>query len=387
LDAFKILEALSKKHEVTLLSFVSREDRANVGALKELCSEVVTIPVPASPGSWKYLAYTGLSYISQFPAIARMCHSRQMICEVQRHIARGVDAVHVEFTQMAHYTRYFGGTPCVLDESDLAYIRRERFAETLKPGCKRALLSVDNRKQKRYELTWASQFDAVLVRTECDRQTLQAELGYGKKIVTVPPWVDIAVRHNVSAVAEETSLLFYGAMWRPVNSQAAHYFIDEILPIVRASYPDARFIVAGSRPPASLTHLSSKAIEITGFIQDVSPFYSRCPIVVAPLLAGAGIKGKIIQGLSCGRPVVTTSVGAEGIPATEADGLFVRNDPKSFASCICWLLDQNHYLEFREGAQSFVRKSYHWQSGMERVESVYQDITIRTMSAEVASQG
>jgi polysaccharide biosynthesis protein PslH len=381
MDAFKILEGLAGNHEVTLLTFVSDTDCVQTDALRSLCSDVIAVPAPATPASWKYLAYTGLSYASALPAIARMCHSGRMVFALQQQVLRGgFDLIHVEFTQMAHYAEYFNGTPCVLDESDLAYVRRERFAATLQSGPKRLLLNWDNRKLKKYEIGWTSQFDAVLVRTENDRQTLERELGDNKTVVVIPPWIDLSFSNQVTAIASGRDLLFYGAMWRPVNDQAAHYFIDRILPDVVAEYPEARFVIAGSRPRTSLCDRRSAAVEVAGFVHDLAAYYTRCPIVVVPLLAGAGIKGKVIQALACGRPVVTTSVGAEGIPATEAEGLFIRDTPDSFASCICWLLDENRYLQFREPAQAFVRRNYDWHVGIRRLIAVYEGVAQKAMA-------
>jgi glycosyltransferase involved in cell wall biosynthesis len=121
--------------------------------------------------------------------------------------------------------------------------------------------------------------------------------------------------------------------------------------------------------------MQGEKVCVTGYVEDVAPYYSRACVVVVPLRSGSGIKGKIVQALACGKPVVTTSVGAEGIPAAERDGLFIRDDPQPFAECVRWLLEQRRYLDFREPARQFVRRFYDWKAGVERLEHLYREVT------------
>jgi glycosyltransferase involved in cell wall biosynthesis len=122
---------------------------------------------------------------------------------------------------------------------------------------------------------------------------------------------------------------------------------------------------------------------VCGFAEDIEPFYQRTAVAVVPLLSGSGVKGKVLQALGCGRPVVTTSVGAEGIPASEADGLFVRDDPAAFADCVLWLLRGSTYLKFRGPARAFVREHYDWQASIQRLEHVYSEVVQQRVPAMV----
>jgi len=339
-----------------------------------MCDEVITVPVPASPGTPKYFLYTALSFLSGLPAIARMSHSAEMVAQLRALLARNeFDLVQIEFTQMAHYVKYLEGIPAIIDESDIAYIRRRRFANTITSYSKRKLLDWDTQKLRKYEIGFCSKYRGILVRTDCDRKTLLQEIP-GAYIEVIPPWVDISFCGQVVPERAENHLLFYGAMWRPVNEQAAVYFLEKIFPKVVAEEPDARFTILGSRPSSRLQNVASHQVQVTGFVSDVLPFYNQTAVVVVPLLSGAGIKGKIVQALACGKPVVTTSVGGEGIPASEADGLFVRDDPQQFADCVLLLLRGKRYLNYFHPARSFFTRYYNWTDGIDRIEALYQKL-------------
>ena len=358
-----------------MLSFASAEDRKHIPGLETMCREVVALDPPALPRSGRYFLYTGLSLVSKLPAIARMSHSKPMVQALRERIASGAfDLVHVEFTQMAHYVEWTGDVPAILDESDIAFVRRERFAQTTDSQAVRLLLNWDTRKLKEYEIRYCGRFQGILVRTDHDRQLLQSFLPVAR-IEVFPPWVDLSFAGRVREEPKEENLLFYGAMWRPANEQAVSYFVKQILPRIRVSNREVRFTVLGSRPSERLRRMQGEKVCVTGYVEDVAPYYSRACVVVVPLRSGSGIKGKIVQALACGKPVVTTSVGAEGIPAAERDGLFIRDDPQPFAECVRWLLEQRRYLDFREPARQFVRRFYDWKAGVERLEHLYREVT------------
>jgi glycosyltransferase involved in cell wall biosynthesis len=298
-----------------------------------------------------------------------------MVSAIRERMARReFDLVYIEFTQMAHYVQFIGKVPAILDESDIAFVRRERFAQTTGSPAARLLLNWDSRKLKRYEISNCGRFHGILVRTKHDKQLLQSFLP-AAQVEVFPPWVDLSFADAIREETSEANLLFYGAMWRPVNEQAVCYFLEQMLPRIRVSNPSVQFTVLGSRPSERLRRMQEERVHVTGYVPDVAPYYSRASVVVVPLLSGSGIKGKIVQGLACGKPVVTTSVGAEGIDATESDGLFVRDAPQEFADCVRWLLEQQRYLNFREPARRFVAQFYDWQAGVERLEKLCAAVT------------
>jgi hypothetical protein len=116
-------------------------------------------------------------------------------------------------------------------------------------------------------------------------------------------------------VVEPHSLLFWGAMARRENSDAALYFLRDHFLTLRRRYPDAKIYLVGSNPPQELSAMSDNAIIVTGFVDDPTPYFERAGLGIAPLSTGAGIKVKVLEMLRAGLPVLSSPVGAEGIAA------------------------------------------------------------------------
>jgi polysaccharide biosynthesis protein PslH len=374
LDVYHIIKELAKRHDITLLSFATNNDLKYLPHLKQICHEVITVRSPALPGTFNAYLFTGISLFSPYPAIALMTQSREMKNILIKKLSENnFDLIQVEFTQMAHYIDQIkiisNNIPVVIDESDIAFIRRSRFAET-RCLIKRLLLRWDSEKLKHYELSYCGKFDAVLVRTEKDLQILKSYLP-NKIFHKLPPWIDTSFVIRIKKEPEEENLMFYGAMWRPVNADAVIFFVKRIFPYIIRERPDVKFLIVGSRPPKSVLKLQSDRVIVTGYVEDITPYYNKAAIVVAPLRAGSGIKGKILQALACGKPVVTTSVGAEGIDAKESDGLFIADNVYDFAQCILNLLKNKKYLEYYDRAKYYFQSHYNWVDGIKSLEDLY----------------
>ena len=136
-------------------------------------------------------------------------------------------------------------------------------------------------------------------------------------------------------------MLFVGGYNHPPNVDAAMWLANEILPRVIASIPGARLHLVGSNPPASVLELASEHIEVHGYISDAAlqALYRRVGAAVVPLQYGAGVKGKVVEAVAAGVPVVTTDVGAEGIPDAE-DVMWIENSAETIASRLSSLLGE-----------------------------------------------
>ena len=133
---------------------------------------------------------------------------------------------------------------------------------------------------------------------------------------------------------ERTDLLFIGGYEHPPNVDAMRWFVEEILPLVDDRIPSLRLWCLGSQPTPEMLALRSPRIIVPGQIPDVSPYFNHAKVFVAPLRYGAGVKGKVGQAMALGLPVVTTSVGAEGIGVVDAVHALIRDDPRSFADAV-----------------------------------------------------
>ncbi|MTW21269.1 glycosyltransferase [Allochromatium palmeri] len=241
----------------------------------------------------------------------------------------------------------------IYDTVDLHWVRFERgaaFASDPTELLERA------RHYRRLELANARAADRVIAITEDERARLLQE----------DPRLDVRVLPNVHPVVDRAAplsarrdLFFIGGFQHEPNVDAMHYFAAEILPLVRAELPAVRLRIVGSHMPESVRQLDSPAIEAVGYAPEAEPYFAQARIFVAPLRHGAGMKGKIGQSLSQGLPVVTTSIGAEGLGLTHEDEALIADDPVEFAAAVVRLYrDEALWSHLSEAGLALMRACY-----------------------------
>jgi glycosyltransferase involved in cell wall biosynthesis len=374
LDVYHMLEHLSRRHEVTVVCPVTEEDESSLGTLRGIVQLVAVSSERLRP-RWRYALRSALSLPLPLPAIAAQVDSPSLRAAVRRVAkADGFDVAHFAFTQTMHLKALLpDGIPTVIDESDVAFERRRRFASTIANPLIRIPLLWDCHKLERYELSWLARFDGVLLRTHREKDLLRTK-GVLKRVQVISPWVDVSFRDSVQPVPAGRTVLFFGALWRPVNEDAALWMAREVFPRVRRRVPDARLALVGSRPTASVRGLAVSDIIVPGWVDSIAPWYQESAVVVAPLRAGSGVKGKVLQALGVGRPVVATPIGAEGIDATERDGLFVRRDAESIADAVVSLLQDDRGSKWHDAARSYFDRSYDFAAGCKSWESMLEQL-------------
>jgi len=157
-----------------------------------------------------------------------------------------------------------------------------------------------------------------------------------RDIVTIPNAVNVQDYHPLTS---EPSVLFLGTFRFPANRQAAEFLLEHIWPRVQRAMPDARLIIAGAAPENIRGFTTGiPGVEFTGFVDDLDQLYRRSRGVCCPLLAGGGTRIKLLEAAAYGKPIVTTTIGAEGIKMHDNCELLIRDDPESFAtSCLALL--------------------------------------------------
>ena len=130
---------------------------------------------------------------------------------------------------------------------------------------------------------------------------------------------------------DRRDLFFIGSYAHPPNIEAMHYLVTEILPLVNRELPDVRLQMVGSEMPDEIAALASPQVNAIGYAEDVSQYFLQSRVFVAPLLHGAGMKGKVGQSLSYGLPVVTTPIGAEGIGLSDGVSALISDSSEGLA--------------------------------------------------------
>jgi len=342
--------------DVTLIAFTDTDAERrieNLTVLRDLCRDVVLIPRDGR-GSGGWLE----------PGKTRGFHSRVMDEQVEYWLdRRRFDVVQVEYTHMAHFLpRPSPGLLRVLVEHDVTFIAQRRARAIATSAPRRLNLWYDGLKTLRHEVAAVEDADLVLTMSDDDAASL-ARYVDPAPLVTVPNGVscrDFPLRD--AAEEEPATVLFVGFFRHEPNVEAVLWFAREVLPKIHAQRPEALFRVVGAYPPQALAALAATdpRIEVTGMVPETASHYRRATVFVAPILRGSGTRLKILEAMASGCPVVSTTIGAEGLGA--AAGEIVIADPaEELASAVCALLgDPARRLTLAGNARRFVERTYDW---------------------------
>jgi GT2 family glycosyltransferase/protein-L-isoaspartate O-methyltransferase len=216
-------------------------------------------------------------------------------------------------------------TAVVADTVDVHFLRELREAELRKDPNGVAAA----RRTRERELAIYGASDLVVTVTQADAEELAR-----RKVRTpcaVVPNIHVPHAGAVPGFERRCGLVFVGGFGHPPNVDAAGWLVREILPRVREAQPDVPLLLVGSNPPAEVKALAGRGIEVTGFVPETGPYLDAARVSVAPLRYGAGMKGKVGEALGRGVPVVTTSIGAEGMGLTHGRHLLVADTAQAFA--------------------------------------------------------
>lgn len=246
-------------------------------------------------------------------------------------------------------------TRIIFANVDLHYLRESRAAATLgdESGVFKAAVT------KSRELAMFASADASFVHTEIEKTIIQAEMPRPLKNVVVFPWL-AEVNEGSRAFESRADIMFLGSFPHEPNVDSIKLFMESIWPsIVDRLPPQARLLVVGNKPPPEVMAMASERVIVTGYVEDLQPYFESARVFVAPLRYGAGIKGKLVTALAHGVPSVATSIAAEGIGSDDSDHLRIADEPAAFAEEVMRLYtDPILWSQVRAAGLAFVQNSY-----------------------------
>ncbi len=201
------------------------------------------------------------------------------------------------------------------------------------------LLWIEAWKLRRYERQKMKFYHACITCSEADAAFVRRDAP-GIRIQVIPNGVDLEFFRPSGIPREDPPiLLFVGTMHYYPNIDAVRYFFETIYPFIRQVRPDVRVQIVGHRPPPEIQRLADPpSIEVTGSVPDVRPYYERASVFIVPLRLGGGTRLKIVEAMAMGLPVVSTSVGAEGLDVHPGEDIWIADDPRAFAEGVLRLL-------------------------------------------------
>ena len=369
---YQFLRNLSRHHEVTLLTFATPEDKAKVEALEKVCHAVHTVP-PAFTEQVSKRTTQLKSLFSPHSFTAGSITLPSMQAKLDSLLAQNFDLIQVEFGHLSGYD--FGTTaPVILDEHNIEYELLHRMYQSERTGFRRFYNWLEFKKYQREELALWKRVDACVFTS--DRETtMLREQSPGIRATTAPNGVDIEYFQPSPEVSDPNSLVFTGLISYRPNTDAVLYFAQEILPLIVQKRPQTVFNVVGMGPTPEVRRLQGPNVNVTGEVPDVRPYITRSEVMVVPLRMGSGTRLKVLEGLAMGKPVVSTSVGCEGIDVRADEHLRIADTPQAFADAVIALQEE------REAAQAMGRRGralvesrYSWASITDQLEVFHREI-------------
>lgn len=375
LRVYHLLRRIAAQHEVTLAAPIRPEDGPEaVLQLRQFCQTVHTgylarrHPLRHVPGLVRY-ALAGTPPELLFQDSQELKESvRQAFSTTQ------FDIVQVEHSCMAPYIEclpdsYHCGRVLVFHN-----IASQQFARIwrLQPGpVDKGRTWLHSQLMRRWEPHYAGRFDRCITVSEPDRRLLLAA-NPRLRVDVVPNGVDTVSFQPLADSVQPPALLFVGTLSYAPCRDAALLLLERILPLVRSRIPDIRVYVVGSDPPPEVARLQGDGVEVTGRVPDVVPYYRSSSVAVVPLRAGGGTRLKILEAMALGRPVVSTSIGCEGLDVVDGEHLLVADDTQRFADCIVRLMsDIPLRQQITANARQLVIAKYDWDAIAARQLDVY----------------
>jgi glycosyltransferase involved in cell wall biosynthesis len=385
LRSFHIVSELSRAHRVSVVTthWPAEDPRALLAQLPR-CERILSFPhAPGKLGSARFVAALARSWISRLPV--DLC--KWQVPGLRRGVAQLLEANRfdvcvADFLFAIPNLPRPGRVPVLFFEHNVEHLIWKRLSETISPQWRRALLEVEWRKMRRYEAAAVGAARSTVAVSEADRAALAA-LAPTASVHTIATGVDTAYFTPNGTHEAPARLVFTGSMeWYP-NEDGILHFIDAILPSVRREVPHVSLSVVGRNPSARLRAIAREAgVTVTGTVDDVRPYVAAAAVYVVPLRIGGGTRLKIFEALAMGKPVVSTTVGAEGLPLVPGTHFVQADDPRAFAGAVVSLLrDAERRKALGAAGRRLVVERYSWAEVARSFEGFCRQVTPVATSA------
>lgn len=362
-----MLRELKRDHEITYLAL----DDGSAGPKErelaaEYCHELICVPHQTTPKfSPAFYAELFTNLASRLPYFMKKYESHAMRREIERLLKdQTFDVMVCDFLQPSVNVPANTSVTTVLFQHNVEAMIWKRHYEVQSNPVKRAYLYQQWRKTWKYERSACRRFDLVIAVSVPDEQQMRNEYGL-EHTAAVPTGVDVDYFSPSGIPSDKYNVVFTGSMdWLP-NEDAMQYFIREIMPLVRKDIPELTLTVVGRNPYASLIELSKrdKRIVVTGRVDDVRPYIEQASVYIVPIRIGGGTRLKIYEAMAMGKPVLSTTVGAEGLPVTNNEDVMLADSAEAFAASLTTLLrDEKAAQALGDRGAKLVREKFGWRA-------------------------
>jgi sugar transferase (PEP-CTERM/EpsH1 system associated) len=382
LRTWHLMRHLAARHEITYLSFSDpTQTPADREGMRAVCTHLRTIPrTDPAKGTARFYLDAARYVIDSAPYAVAKYRSAAFADQLRQLLdERRFDAIVCDFLPPVVNLPERLPCPSILFTHNVEAEIWRRHAENARNPVARTLLAQQWRRMLRFEGEALSRFDLVLAVSDSDRQTFERLYPGALKAPAhvVQTGVDTTYFAPADGPAEtgphgairtgsppRAHLVFTGSMdWLP-NEDGMLYFVREILPRIREAEPEVTLSIIGRAPTAAVKRLADEAgIEVTGRVDDVRPHIAAGSVYIVPLRIGGGTRLKIFEAMAMGKAVVSTTVGAEGLPVTTGQNVVIADEPAAFAQAVVHMIrDVEARRRIETEARRLVVERYDWSA-------------------------
>lgn len=368
----EMLKCLHDRHEVHFIAFDDGKNPEGLRRSSEYCSRAYAVPHSVPPRrSLRFAGQLVEGLVSRLPVSVRRYTSGRMKRQIQSLLEQNrFDSVVCDFLFPAMNIPDL--TRTVLFQHNVESIIWRRHVEQASGPAKRAYFRLQARRMEILERAVCRKAGQIVAVSDVDRDTMRSMFGV-ERVTSVPTGVDLEFFAPPALAEVKADLVFVGSMdWMP-NIDAMRYFANDILPIIRKERPDCHVAIAGRKPGSAIQELGRRDpnIIVTGTVPDVRPYLWGSTVCVVPLRVGGGTRLKIFEAMAAKLPVVSTSIGAEGLPVEDGSHIFIADSADSFARrCLELLDDAEKRKQLADRAWELVSSRFSWQAVAREFEQI-----------------
>ncbi|MEK7317421.1 MAG: TIGR03087 family PEP-CTERM/XrtA system glycosyltransferase [Candidatus Eisenbacteria bacterium] len=368
--AYHHLTQLARRHEVHLACLADKGvDEEHVAYLRQRCASVDV--VYRSPWGARILALAAIVTGRPLSVAAFASRELRRLVGERLRVSRP-DLVFAYSSAMAPYAEGIDGMPRAIDFVD-ADSEKWRSYGRVRPFPQSALYALEAERLACYEGRVATDFDASFFVSDAEAKIVQRRTSR-KDVRVLPMGVDLEYFQPIPdrEPPRAPRIVFTGVMGYYPNVDAATYFARDVLPLIRASVPEARFLIVGRDPAAEVRRLGRlPGVEVTGTVPDVRPYLAEAAMAVAPFRIARGVQSKVLEAMASGLPVVGTRLAFQGLMAREEDGVRMADTPEALAQVsAALLLDATSQRSLGRAARLYVERHHHWERLGEQLDRI-----------------
>jgi sugar transferase (PEP-CTERM/EpsH1 system associated) len=380
--SYNILLQLAKHHQITFFSFYAAHENDVHGELNQIFHRVIQIPLnlPPAKGAGEFLDYAAHLFSREPYNLAKYCRP-----EVRNKLhallqEETYDVILCDFLAGAGAIPWDFPCPKLIFTHNVEAVIWKRHYEVSRNPLWKALSWYEWKRMAAAERRYLQGADHVIAVSEKDRGAFGRFLDL-RKVTVTQTGADTEFFQPSGEQEMPNSLVFTGSMdWLP-NEDGIFYFANEIFPLILTKVPDATLSVVGRKPSRRLQDLASRVpnIRLTGWVEDVRPYLAQCAVCIVPLRIGGGTRLKIFEAMSMCKAVVSTTIGAEGLPIKNGEHILLADDPASFAeSTLRLLANASRRAKMGQAARHLIEENYSWVTVSKSFAKVLENVVKRT---------